>query len=98
MRFALILVTLVLAPVLVHASATSPVLVLTAATGEGTPGAHMALLEGAFEFDNAVQVGYPLELVVFQKTRFARYPIAGAPVTGTSPTLNDGVLAESELP
>ena len=85
-------------PAVVFAGATSPTLVLSAATGEVTRGAHTVQLEGDFEFGNAVQVGYPLEVVVFQKAHFVRFPIAGAPVTGTSPTLNDGVLVEGEVP
>ena len=98
MRFGLLLALLVLVrPAAALAGATSPALVLGAASGEGSPGGHTVLLEGAFEFDNALQVGYPLQAVVFQKTRFVRYPIAGPPVTGTSPTLNDGVLTDAEL-
>src|SRR5262245_27367625 len=65
MRLALLVVALVL-PVVVHAAATAPMLVLSVASGEGTQGAHTVRLEGAFEFDNAVQVGYPPEVVVFQ--------------------------------
>jgi hypothetical protein len=76
---------------------TSPTLVLSAAQGEAATAGRAAAFEGSFDFPNAVQVGYPLNLVVFQGTTFVRYPAAGAPVTGTSTALGDGVLAESEL-
>jgi hypothetical protein len=76
---------------------TSPTLVLSAARGDAGTAGRGAAFEGAFDFPNAVEVGYPLNLVVFQGTTFARYPAAAPPVTGTSATLGDGVLAENEL-
>lgn len=81
----------------VHAGATTPTLVLGAAEGEALDGARAVQLEGSFDFPNAVQVGYPLQLVVFQGTRFLRVPLVGAPVAGRSDTLADGTLAEAEL-
>jgi hypothetical protein len=82
---------------LAHAGFTSPTLVLSAARGDAGPAGRGAAFEGDFDFPNAVEVGYPLNLVVFQGTTFARYPAAAPPVTGTSPTLGDGVLAEGEV-
>ena len=76
---------------------TSPTLVLSAAHGDAGTAGRGAAFEGEFDFPNAVEVGYPLSLVVFQGTTFARYPAAAPPVTGTSATLGDGVLAENEL-
>ena len=75
---------------------TSPTLVLSAAHGEAGAAGRAAALEGSFDFPNAVQVGYPLNVVVFQGTTFARFPAAGTPVTGSSALLADGVLAEAE--
>ena len=89
---------LVLTPAAVLAGATAPVLVLSAASGAVAGGARTVVLEGAFDFPNAVQVGYPLHILVFQGARFARYPVAGAAVVGESPVLGDGLLAEGELP
>lgn len=78
---------------------TSPTLVLSSASGEGGPAGRAAAFEGSFDFPNAVQVGYPLNLVVFQGGgTFARYPAAGTPVTGTSAELADGTLVEAEVP
>jgi hypothetical protein len=76
---------------------TSPTLVLSAARGDAGTAGRGAAFEGQFDFPNAVEVGYRLSLVVFQGTTFARYPAAAAPVTGTSATLGDGVLAEAEI-
>lgn len=88
---------MVLAPAWVHAGATSPTLVLGVAEGEALDGARAARFEGSFDFPNAIQVGYPLQLVVFQGTRFVRVPLVGTPRTGESPALADGTLAEGEL-
>lgn len=51
---------------------TSPTLVLSSARGEAAGGGRAAALEGSFDFPNAVQVGYPLHVVVFQGATFAR--------------------------
>lgn len=86
-----------LAAARVHAGATTPTLVLGVAEGDALDGARAARFEGSFDFPNAIQVGYPLQLVVFQGTRFVRVPVVGTPVTGTSAALADGALAEGEL-
>lgn len=76
---------------------TSPTLVLSAARGDAGPAGRAAAFEGSFDFPNAVEVGYPLSLVVFQGTTFVRFPAAGPPVTGTSAALADGSLTDAEL-
>jgi hypothetical protein len=78
---------------------TEPTLALAAASGVVAGEARAAVLEGSFDFPNAIQLGYPLQLAVFQGDRFARYPVSGgAPVTGVSAALADGVLSQDELP
>lgn len=81
----------------VRAAATSPTLVLSHAAGMVAGARRGALVEGAFDYENAVQLSYPLTLVVFQGSRFARYPLSGAAVTGDSTALTDGTLTEDEL-
>ena len=81
-----------------HAGATSPTLVVSLASGMAVDGARVVSVAGDFDFPNAVQTGYPLQLMVFQGTRFVRYPAAGAPATGDSPLLADGALDEADLP
>jgi hypothetical protein len=80
------------------ASATSPTLIVSAARAVRAEGRHAVTIEGTFDFANAVQVGYPLQLVVFQGTRFVRYPVTGTPRTGETPLLGDGRLDTGELP
>ena len=84
-------------PAPVRAGATTPLLGLTSATASVAGGGRTVALEGTYDYPNAVQVGYPLQIVVFQGTRFVRYPIAAPAVTGTSDTLADGRLSADEL-
>jgi len=81
-----------------HAGATSPTLIVSAASATATDGARVVMLAGAFDFPNAIQTGYPLQLVVFQGTRFVRYPVASPAVSGESALLADGALDEADLP
>lgn len=83
---------------LAWASATSPTLIVSAGRVMAAEGRYTVAIDGTFDFPNAVQVGYPLELVVFQGTRFVRYPLRGTAVTGTSSVLGDGRLSAAELP
>ena len=80
-----------------HAAATAPHLALSAAAGSAVDGSRSAVFDGTFDFANALQLGYPISLVVFQGARFARYPLAGAAATGTSPELADGALVAGEV-
>jgi hypothetical protein len=92
------LATLVLlAAAIARPSATSPTLVVSAARAIRADGRYAVTVEGAFDFPNAVQVGYPLQLVVFQGTRFVRFPIGEAPRAGQADVLTDG-LSLGDLP
>ena len=44
-----------------------------------------------------MQVGYPLQLVVFQGTRFVRFPLGEPARTGQTTLLADGRLDATEL-
>lgn len=89
---AAIVAAAIVRPAPLRAGATSPKLVVSAATAVVGDGRRTVVIDAAYDFPNAVQVGYPLQLVVFQGSRFVRYPIGGAPVTGTSALLADGAL------
>jgi hypothetical protein len=81
-----------------RAAATSPTLLLSRVAAQAVLGKRTLTFEGLFDFENALQVAYPLHLVVFQGSRFVRYPVVGGAVTGDSALLADGVLALGELP
>jgi hypothetical protein len=78
-------------------SATSPTLVVSAASAIRADGRLAVTIEGTFDFLNALQVGYPLQLVVFQGTGFVRFPIGGVPHTGQTSLLADGRLDVDDL-
>ena len=80
-----------------RAGLTSPTLLLTAASGALADGARSVTVDGLFDFPNAIQVGYPLHLVIFQGDRFVRFPAVGAPATGNSALVADGSLTEGEV-
>jgi hypothetical protein len=82
---------------LAQGGATSPQLAIAAAVGLLGEGRRAVAIEAGYDFPNAVQVGYPLQIVVFQGTRFVRYPIGGSPVTGESALLADGGLDAADL-
>lgn len=84
-------------PAAALAGATSPKLTIAAAEGTLLDGARSARIEGAFDFENALQTGYGMHIVIYQGTSFARYPVAGTAVVGTSGALADGVLTEGEV-
>lgn len=95
---AIVLALMLLGAMPAWPSATSPTLVVSAASATRADGRLAVTIEGTFDFANAVQVGYPLQLVVFQGTRFVRFAIGDTPRTGTTPLLADGQLALGELP
>jgi hypothetical protein len=64
--------------------------VVSAASAIRAEGRYAVTIEGTFDFLNAVQVGYPLELVVFQGTTFVDFPITGGARTGLD-LLADGL-------
>ncbi|HEV7730940.1 MAG TPA: hypothetical protein VGR62_02215 [Candidatus Binatia bacterium] len=80
-----------------HAGATSPTLVIGSAAAVAVGGVRTVVFEASLDFENAVQTGYGLQLIVFQGTRFVRYPLSGAPAAGQSAALADGSLAENEV-
>ncbi|TMA53829.1 MAG: hypothetical protein E6J76_03355 [Deltaproteobacteria bacterium] len=82
----------------VRAAATTPTLILTTAAPAVVGGARAVAFEGRFDFPNALEVGYPLELVIFQGAHFVRYPIAGTAHVGDSAALLAGHLDEDDVP
>lgn len=81
---------------LARAGATTPDLILSG--GTGTAGSVRTLrVDAAYDYSNALQADYDIELIVFQGTTFARFPLSGIARTGTSPALSDG-LGVGDLP
>jgi hypothetical protein len=85
----------VLAAVPVHAADTDPTLALMRASAvRGASGRATVTLEGSFSFANAVQLALPLEIVVTEGTRTARYDLSG----GVSVSVGGGPLQAAPGP
>lgn len=84
---------------LARAGATTPTLIVQSAdAGLAIPGAQrLVTFSVAYDYSNAVQADYDIELIVFQGSAFARFPISGPARTGTSAALGDG-LTVADLP
>lgn len=80
-----------------RAGSTDPMLVIGEATASGGSPARIVTLLGAWGFDDALQIDYPLNIVVSQGSSFIRYPVGGSPVAGTFAGLTDG-LTVAEIP
>lgn len=86
------------APSVARAGATTPTLLIQSASVVVTDaGARTATFAVAYDYSNAVQADYDLELIVYQGERFARFPISGPAQVGTSAALGDG-LEVADLP
>jgi hypothetical protein len=82
----------------VRAAATTPTLVLTTAAPAAVGEARSVAFEGTFDFPNALEVGYPLALIIFQGTHFVRYPVTGPAHMGESSAAAGGQLDEDDVP
>jgi hypothetical protein len=83
---------------LLRAGATTPTLALSSAAATVVDaGIRSARFEAAYDYSNAVQADYDLELIVFQGENFARYPVSGPARVGSSTALADGLTA-GDLP
>ncbi len=81
-----------------RASGSAPTLVLTGGDAfVASDGAHAVVAIGSFNFDDRLQFGFPVGVLVVQGARFARYDVAGAIVSATTDLVADGVDA-TEIP
>jgi hypothetical protein len=95
---AVVVGALLLRPHAAPGAATEPGPILSAASGAVAGTVRTAVVDGVFDFPNSIESGTALHLVVFQGTRFVRYPLGGGtPVSGDSGLLADGTLAQPEV-
>ena len=75
-------------------SGSAPVLTLTGGDGfAASDGARAVVAHGSFNFDDRLQFGFPVGLLVVQGERVVRYDVSGTVVNATSPLVADGVVA-----
>jgi hypothetical protein len=89
----LLLPALLLGAAPAGAAGTSPVLTLTAADAfSSTAGGRLVTADGAFNFDDLVQIPFPAAgLMVVQGAHLARYDVDGGVGEGTSALAADGI-------
>jgi hypothetical protein len=75
----------------VTAGATDPTLAIGSLVVRPAGGASVADVTGVFGFDDALQVSYPLNLVVYQGSAFVRFPIGSGAESGQFAGLADGL-------
>ena len=80
----------------VVAGSTDPMLVIGEAHAGGGSPVRVVDLLGSWGFDDALQLDYPLCVVVSQGETFVRYPFGESPVTGSFAGIANG-LAPSEI-
>lgn len=82
----------------VRASGSAPTLTLTGGDAFTTQvGARAVVAIGSFNFEDRLQFGFPVGVIVAQGDRFVRYDVSGAIATGTDAAVGDGIVA-SEIP
>ena len=76
------------------ASGSAPTLALTGADAFVTQaGGRAVVATGSFNFDDRLQFGFPVGVLIVQGDRFARYDVTGQIVSASSPLVADGVVA-----
>lgn len=93
---ALVFLTIATGERATHAGSTDPVLVIGQASASGGSPARLLDLLGSWGFDDALQIDYPLSIVVSQGSSFVRYSFGGQAVSGTFAGVGDG-LSISEI-
>jgi hypothetical protein len=80
------------------ASGSAPTLALTGGDAfVASDGARAVVATGSFNFDDRLQFGFPVGVLVVQGERFVRYDVSGAIVSASTAQVADGVDA-SEIP
>jgi hypothetical protein len=74
-----------------RAGSTDPVLVIGQVSASGGSPARIVDLLGSWGFDDALQLDYPLSVVVSQGSSYVRYRFGEQPVSGTFADLADGL-------
>ena len=89
---ALVVLTLAALPLAARASGTRPVLFASATDAfASASGVRSVTVTGEYSFDDRLQFGFPVGVIVYQGTRFAVFDASGAATAGTSAAVADGV-------
>ncbi|MFQ5514977.1 MAG: hypothetical protein ACE5FG_11125 [Myxococcota bacterium] len=88
---AVALLVMALTPPGPRAASTDPTLAIGQVVALRTDAGTLVEIHGILGFDDLLQVSFPLNLVLHQSGEFVRYPIGGAPQSGSFAGLLDGL-------
>ncbi len=85
--------SLLIGPAGARAGSFEPVLAIGQVVARHAGQSALVEVTGNFGFDDALQIEFPLNLVVYQGKEFVRYPLGGEPISGTFVPLPSGLQA-----
>ncbi len=85
--------SLLVGPAGARAGSFEPVLAIGQVVARHAGQSALVEVTGNFGFDDALQIEFPLNLVVYQGKEFVRYPLGGEPISGTFVPLRSGLQA-----
>ncbi len=85
--------SLLVGPAGARAGSFEPVLAIGQVVARHAGQSALVEVTGNFGFDDALQIEFPLNLVVYQGKEFVRYPLGGEPISGTFVPLSSGLQA-----
>jgi hypothetical protein len=88
-----VMASLLIGPAGARAGSFEPILAIGQVVARPAGLGAVVEVTGNFGFDDALQVDFPLNLVVYQGKEFVRYPLGGEPISGTFIPLQNGLVA-----
>ncbi len=85
--------SLVIGPAEARAGSFEPILAIGQVVAQHAGQSALVEVTGNFGFDDALQVDFPVNLIVYQGKEFVRYPLGGEPSSGTFIPLQSGLEA-----
>ncbi len=85
--------SLLIGPVEARAGSFEPILAIGQVVARHAGESALVEVTGSFGFDDALQIDFPVNLIVYQGKEFVRYPLGGEPSSGTFIPLQNGLQA-----
>jgi len=89
--------SLLIGPVGAWAGSFGPTLAIGQVVAQHAGESALVEVTGNFGFDDALQVDFPVNLVIYQGKEFVRYPLGGEPSSGSFIPLQSGLVARQIL-
>ncbi len=85
--------SLLIGPAGARAGSFEPILAIGQVVARHAGQSAIVEVTGNFGFDDALQIDFPVNLLVYQGKEFVRYPLGGTPIAGTFIPLLNGLKA-----